>query len=119
MAKPSLAQYTIAELEDYIKARKIVEQYENSATAKQSAPKPTKVKGEKPQRKRRGSINAADVLNEVKNSMPKGINGAKLQKKLGTSYPTLKNWLEKNASDNHIVREKAEKGAGFVYKLKA
>lgn len=118
MPKSPLTRYTIAQLEEYIAARKVTEKYEGAQEAKKAASKPLKVKGKKAERKRRGSLNAADIVLEVKKAMPKGIKLSALQKKLGTSYPTLKKWLKDKAPENQVIADKAEKGRGFVYKIK-
>ncbi len=120
MQKTPLAQYSIAELEEYIKARKTIEKYERVPEAKNTVnepTKPTKIKGKKTQRERRGSLNSADVIAAVTKAMPKGINGINLQKAIGTSYQTLKNWYKKHGKDSDIECVKAEKGVGLVYKL--
>lgn len=118
MPKSPLTRYTIAQLEEYIAARKVTEKYEGAQETKKAVSKPVKVKAKKAERKRRGSLNAADIVDEVRKAMPKGISLANLQKKLGTSYPTLKKWLKEKASENQIVPDKADKGRGFAYKIK-
>jgi hypothetical protein len=119
MSKPSLAQYSITELEDYIRARKIIEAMEGKSTGGTTVEKVPKAKAKVVKRRKRSAINPVDVIAAIKKAGADGISGAKLQEAVGTTFNTFTKWFKEHAKVNNIHKDQAKKGPGFVYTIKS
>lgn len=119
MPKPSLAQYTVEDLEEYIKARRIIAQYESEPSKGGAVEKAPKAKAKGTRGKNSAPINPADVIAAIKKAGGDGISGAKLQEAIGTNFNKFTKWFKEHGKANNVHKEPAKKGPGFLYTVKS